>query len=535
MRVTALMEGSTRGAGRSIPEPAPAQGDSPPVSTGGWDAFSPINNMPPENAIELVNWFPQPGWVELRKGFLNHSDTDVTDPVESLMAYQGETVASPRLFGAAGTVIYDVTGASGSSSQTGLTNARWQHVNFATSGGHFLWICNGDDTPRFWDGAAWANAVITGVTPEDIIQCAIYRNRIWGVLKDSTTACYLPLDSVQGAATTLELGGYFMKGGHLVAIATWSSDVNYGTNEYIVFISSFGEAAIFLIYDPTAPEGFAYRGTSSLGSPIGRRCFCRMGADLGVITIDGVYPLSKIVSYDRAATASLALTAKIMHAMSQAATDFSEQFGWQLIAYPRGNMAILNVPNVEGAIQEQFVMNTITGSWCKFTGQNANCWETFDNLLYFGGNDGIVRLADAAAGDEDAILEADMQCAYNYYQARGRNKRWTTLRPLVSKDTSFPADLQVGLSIDFETNDALDDVFTASLSEGAVWDDPDTLWDEAMWPGIVTEAKWVAVSGIGYCASIRMKISVPWDVSLTAPQTLRVNGFDILYDFGAFI
>lgn len=535
MRLTALKEGRVRGAGQTIPAPAPAQGESPPVSTGGWDAFSPINNMPPENAIALVNWFPTPGWIELRKGYLRHSDTMGGDAIESLMAYQGETVASPRLFAAAGTEIFDVTGGAASSVLNTLSNARWQHVNFATSGGHFLWICNGADTPRFWNGTIWANAVITGITPANAIQCCTYRNRIWGVIKDSTKAFYLPLDSVQGAASTLELGGYFSRGGYLVACATWSSDVNYGTNEYIVFISSYGETAIFLIYDPTSPDGFAYRGTASLGSPIGRRCFCRMGADLGVITIDGVFPLSKVVSYDRAATASLALTANIMAAMSSAATDWSTQFGWQLIAYPRANMAILNVPQVEGAIQDQFVMNTINGAWCRFTGQNANCWEVFDNLAYFGGNDGIVYLADAAAGDEDATLEADMQCAYNYYAARGRNKRWTTLRPLVSKDTSFPADLQIGLSVDFETNDALDDVFTASLDDIALWDDPNTLWDEAMWPGVVTEAKWVAVSGIGYCSSIRMKISVPWNSSLTAPQTLRVNGFDILYDFGSFV
>lgn len=535
MRLTALRDGMVRGAGRSIPAPAPAQGESPPVPTGGWDAASPISNMPAENAVALVNWFPQPGWVELRKGYLNHSSIGVSTAIESLMAYQGETVASPRLFAAAGSVIYDATADPATSDVTALTSARWQHVNFATTGGHYLWICNGSDTPRFYDGTLWSTAVITGITPADAIHCCIYRNRIWGVLKDSTTAFYLPLDSVQGAATTLELGGYFSKGGYLVAAATWSSDVNYGTNEYIVFISSYGECAIFLIYDPTAAEGFAYRGTSSLGSPIGRRCFCRMGADLGVITIDGVFPLSKVVSYDRAAVSSLALTANIMAAMSQAATDWQSQFGWQLISYPRSNMAILNVPQVEGAIQDQFVMNTINGAWCKFTGQNANCWEIFQNRAYFGGNDGIVMLADAAAGDEDAVLEADMECAYNYLQARGRNKRLTSLRPLITKDTAFPVDLQIGISVDFQTNDAFDDVFSSTTADLPMWDDPATLWDEAVWPGETVSADWIAVSGIGYAFSVRMKISVPWNDTLTSPMTLKVNAFDLLYDYGAFI
>lgn len=536
MRLTALKDGYVKGAGRNIPAPMTSQGESPPVPTGGWDAKSPISNMPPENAVALVNWFPQPGWIELRKGFLNYADTGTGEPVDSVMAYQGETVSSPRLFAASGTEIFDVTGGTSSSDLSGLTNARWQHINFATSGGHFLWMCNGADVPRFYDGANWTTATITGVTPEDIIQVCQYRNRIWGVLKDSTQAFYMPLDSVQGAATTIEMGGYFSRGGHLVACATWSSDVNYGTNEYIVFISSYGETAIFLIYDPTTVNGFSYRGTSSLGSPLGTRCFCRMGADLGVITLDGVFPLSRVVSYDRAATASLALTDNIMQAMTTAATNYGTNFGWQLIAYPRSNMAILNVPTVEGAVQDQYVMNTITGSWCKFVGQNANCWEIFDNRAYFGGNTGLVYLADEAAGDEDATLEADMQCAYNYYGQRGINKQWTTLRPLLTKDTTFPADLQIGLSIDFQTNNALDDVFASSdLGDVAIWNDPDTKWDEAMWPGVETIQDWAAVSGIGYCSSIRMKIAVPWTADLISAKELRVNGFDILLKPGGYI
>lgn len=532
MRNTFLAEGKAQ-RGRA-PAPDTAQGASLTAPIGGWDAYSPISNMPPANAMELINWFPRPGWIELRKGFLNHSTTGTGAAVDSLMPYQGITTSLDRLFAASATNVYDVTGVSAVSGAA-ITNPRFQWTNFGTSGGHFLWICNGADEPRYWDGAAWTNVVITGVTETDIIDVVPYRGRLWMVLKNSTKAAYLPLDSIQGAAVTFELGSYFTLGGSLRSIATWSTSVSGGTDEYIVFISSFGECVIFLIYDPTQVAGVNFVGTATLGSPVGQRCWCHAGADVMLITIDGVVPLSKVVNYDRAAIATFAITKNIMNVMSDSATQFGDNFGWQIISYPRGEMAIMNVPIVAGATQVQYVMNTITGAWCQFTGQNANCWAIFQNRAYFGGNDGIVRLADEAAGDENETLEADMQAAYNYYKARGMNKQWTTLRPLVTKDSTFGVTLQIGLSIDFQLNNELDDIITDGSTALAIWDDPDTLWDEALWPGEVNTANWMTVGGIGYCASIRMKVSVPWDISLVAPQLLKVTSFDVIYDRGGFI
>lgn len=536
MRLTARQTGKYRGAGMGIPAPVTSRGSSIPVPVGGWDAYSQIQNMPPQNAVELINWFPQPGWVELRKGFLNHVDTGTGEAVDSLMAYQGPTTASNRLFAASDGEIFDVTGSPASSVLSGLANNRWQHLNFATSGGNHLWICNGADTPRAYDGSAWSTMAITGVTPEDIIACASYRSRIWVVLKDSTQAAYLPLDSIQGAATTLELGTYFTMGGQLKAIGTWSTGVSGGTNEFICFVSSFGEVAIFIIYDPTADGGFNFVGSANIGSPIGTRCLTQIGADLGLITIDGVLPLSQVVNYDRAALQAAAITKNIRTAMADAAKDYKDNFGWQIISYPRSTMAILNVPIVENGSQQQFVMNTITGSWARFTGQNANCWEIFEDRAYFGNNDGVVCIADASAGDQDQTLEADIQGAYNYFGARGRNKRWTTLRPLITKDTSFLIQLSLGLSIDFQLNDTPDAVIDyGAVSTTPIWDDPGTVWDEAQWPGVVTDDDWIAVSGIGYNAAVRLRLSVPWTEDLVGPKTLRINGFDVLYDDGAFI
>jgi hypothetical protein len=532
MRNTWTMDGKAQ-RGRA-PAPMVSKGKTIPVPTGGWDAYSPIGSMPAENAVELINWFPQAGWVELRKGFATWSNTGTGTSVDSLMPYQGITNSLDRLFAASGTRIYDVTGAAAASGAA-ITNTKFQWCNFGTSGGHFLWICNGADIPRYWDGATWTNTAITVITPTDVIDVVPYRGRLWMTLKNSTKAAYLPLDSIQGAAATFELGSYFTLGGHLQSIATWSTSVSGGTDEYIVFISSFGECAIFLIYDPTQASGVNFTGLATLGSPIGQRCWCHAGADVMLMTLDGVVPLSKVVNYDRAAMANFAITKNIMTVMSDSAREFGNNFGWQIISYPRGNMAILNVPIVSGATQEQYVMNTITGAWCRFTGQKANVWAIFEDRAYFGGNDGIVRLADQQAGDEGATLEAHIHAAFNYYGTRGQNKRWTTIRPLMTKDATFAVDLLIGIDVDFQTSQSLDGSIISNGGTLAIWNDPGTVWDGAQWPGLITSADWLAISGIGYCAAIHVHTSIPWSTNLVAPQVLKINSFDVLYDVGAYI
>lgn len=510
-----------------------ATGASVPSPVGGWDAFSPIQNMPPQNAVALVNWFPQPGYVELRRGFLDHVDTETGTPVETLMGFQGANSTLNTLIAASGGELFSVNGPPAASIGSGFTSNRWQYVNFTTSGGSFLWMCNGEDVPQIWDGATLTPAVITGVTEEDMVHCTIYRSRIWTVLKDSTEAAYLPVDSIQGAAVSFDVGANFRNGGYLQAIGTWSTDTNDGPNEFIAFISQYGDVAIYQIEDPGDATKVFFRGTATISTPIGRRCVSKIGSDLGIITIDGVLPLSQVLSYDKAALLGASITKNIRQAMTDAAQDYSSLFGWQLISYPRNTMAILNVPQAENSSQDQFVMNTLTGAWGRFQGQNGSCWEVFEDRAYFGGNDGVVRLADAAGGDENQTLSADMRCAFNYYGQRGREKRWTMIRPSITIDQTFPVLPFMGLNVDFGEDAELAPVEFGTGAALALWNQAE--WNEAVWPGVSSQANWFSIGGMGYCSSIRMTVDIPWTADLAVPRQLKVNGFDMISDTGAFI
>lgn len=493
-----------------------------PVPVGGWDAVSPISEMRPEYALRLDNWFPREGYLELRKGFDLHASPggpSLTDAVETLMVWQGPA-GTNALFAAVTDTIWNVTTTLTPIEITSVSSfgsARFQWTNFTTSGGSFLWACNGSDAPVYYDGSTWASATITGVTSTDIIHVTPHRGRLWLTLKNSTKAAYLPLDSIQGAAVTFDLGGVFNLGGYLMAIDTWSRDGGDGPDDYLCFISSRGQVAVYSMIDPGDSGGVYLVGVYRLGAPIGRRCTERIGPDLAVISIDGVQSLSQASALDRAAQARATITRRVQPAINASARLSAEAFGWQFIAYPKGQMAILNVPLSTGAVH-QYVLNVLTGAWCRFTGQKAYCWALMGDRLFFGG-DGWVLEADVGGADfGGGTLTADVRFPFSYYGERGRKKRWTMAQPIM--ETNISVLPSIGCDVDFTEGAALDAVASAAGAD-VNWNEFN--WNEANWPGgLGLSDEWVSISGLGYAASIRLVIALagrPYGEELLANAT----------------
>src|SRR5688572_7589840 len=86
-----------------------SQVTSPPAPVGGWDAISPLANMPENRAVVLDNWFPTPSDVLVRNGHVLHAHGMGVNPVETLMVYEGLTSAASKLFAATSGNVYDVT------------------------------------------------------------------------------------------------------------------------------------------------------------------------------------------------------------------------------------------------------------------------------------------------------------------------------------------------------------------------------------------------------------------------------------------
>lgn len=474
-----------------------------PAATGGWNDRDGWGAMPEKDALIMDNFWPTPAKVIARKGN-DGWKTGLGAQVESLMGYTPST-GTAALFGAASNSFYNVTtaGAVGAAVVTGLSNARWQHVNMATSGGSFLMAVNGSDKLRGWNGTAWwtdgdGTHDITGVDTATCINISLFKRRMWLVKKNSTSAWYLPVDSIAGAAAELNFGSIFSRGGYLMAMADWSLDAGIGIDDYAAFISSEGEVAIYKGSDPSSATTWALVGVFLVGAPIGRRCVAPLAGDVMLICKDGLIPLSKALMSSRV-NSQVALTDKIQNTVGTSAVLYGTTFGWQPILFPEENMVLLNVPVSVGQ-QQQYAMNTITGAWARFTGWAMNCFTVFGNELYGGGN-GTVYKMWYGLNDDGSDVQAEVLQAFSYFGDRASLKEWTMARPLVA--TTNNASFLFGINTDFDTS-APTGVPTVTASTVGQWGTGK--WGAAKWGGEPRVQKfWQSVQGIGYCAAIHFK------------------------------
>ncbi len=518
-----------------------------PAPVEGWDALSPLAAMKNLRAVQLKNWFPQPGYVEVRKGWQRHARTIVgsTTSVETLMAWNGPS--SAKMFAAGGGSIYETTssGTVGAAELSGLSLNRWQWVNMTTSAGAFLFLVNGTDAARHYNGTTWTSPSITGVSSTDLIHVNVHKKRLWFVQKNTTKAWYLATEAVAGAATSFELGSNFDQGGYLVAMATWTLDYGAGPDDYAVFISSKGQLAVYQGTDPASALTWELVGVFNLAAPIGRRCFTKFGSSPLLITVAGVLQLNLSIKSDEAQLTSTALTARISNSINTAARLYDDNFGWELCVYPRGTRLVLNIPTAENSTAIQYVMNTITGAWCEFDGHNANTFLVFNDELYFGSNIGTVAKADQTSADGQTAITALGQTAYNPLGSAGQLKRFTMAQPLIM--TEGTARVSVGVSADFIETETISTP-VGVVAATSLWDS--AVWDTDVWGGEpIFVNDWTSTPALGRFASVKFTAKTgveagiwgagDWEIALWgiyAPEhILQVNGFVVLSEAGGHI
>jgi hypothetical protein len=344
---------------------------------------------------------------------------------------------------------------------------------------------------------------ITGVNSNTFINVNLFKNRLYFTQKDTLTCWYLDVDAIGGPASPLYFGGIARNSGYLQAMGTWTLDAGQGADDYAVFVTSMGEVIVYNGTDPDSIDTWALKGVWQLGQTFSRRCFFKWSGDLLLLTKDGLVPLASALQSSRL-DPRVNLTDKIYFAVSQAATLYSDLFGWQINYYASANMLILSIPTSEG--MEQFVMHNITKAWGRFTDIQAYCWEvTGDSTMNFGGN-GIVGLFYDGYSDNGSNITATAQQAYSYYERPGQLKRFMLVRPILQSTGGVP-NVVCGLSVDFDTQSQLGAVqFNPSALTDGVWDT--SKWDQANWAGgLITTKVWQGVTGLGFAGSINLNVA----------------------------
>lgn len=495
------------------------KGASVPPPVGGLNSRDELANMDERDALILVNYFPQTAAAELRKGFDEHV-TGITGTIGTLMEWRGP--AGQKLFAANASAIYDVTsaGAVGAASVSSLSNNYWSHTMMATAGGNFLVCVNGADGLRSYSGAAWATQVVTVAVAADLNFVWQHKRRLWFVEKASTSIWYLPVDSIAGAAAELDLGPLLSLGGKIVAGATWTLDGGIGIDDHMVLLSSAGQIIIYKGTDPASATTWELVGVFRCAPPIGQRCLVGTGSDVAILTIEGIVSLQGVMALDRAAGDKATVTNKINDLFNDDAISYGSLTGWQMLTYPRNHMVIVNVP-LSASTAYQYVMNALTGAWCKFTAMNAACWSRYNEDIFFASG-GTVYKADTGTDDNGAAIPGDIKSSFNYFGERGRLKQFHMLRPIISSTGIVSPAIQ----LNYDFGDVVPtDVPLTTFSGSSVWDT--AVWDVDVWAGgEETSAAWGAAFGLGYCASVRMK-------TLSVGVSIKVMAFDVTMQPGA--
>lgn len=346
---------------------------------------------------------------------------------------------------------------------------------------------------------------ITGVDPRTFIVVTLYANRLFFVEKDSMRVWYLTANQISGAASSFDLGSLMSMGGSLQTMATWTVDNADGVQEYACFISTEGEVLMYAGTDPSSASNWVKAGHFYIGRPIGRRCVARWGSDMVVLTTDGFVPLSKALLTDRFQLQG-AISDKISNLVNTDTRSYFNNFGWQAIFYPTGAKMLVNVPQVQNSQQYQYVMNTITGAWCRFTGWNANVFEILGNDLYFGSNvvsgSAYVSKCDVGYSDDGAYIFGEAKTAFQYFGYPGRQKHVSMVQPVFS----ITGNMTATLAIDMDFTDSYPAAQPAFSGTGG------TLWNTALWntfpwsPGVSTKTDWQGITGVGDSGALHMRI-----------------------------
>lgn len=477
--------------------------------------------MEATEAVVLENWFPRPGSVDLRSGYVEHAPGFGADGPKLLMTWNGPVTS--KLFAATSDEIYECTAAAAiGAPSASVTSSDLSWVNFEVLGGAYLVAVNGADLLKLYNGTTWqdidgaSTPSITGVATSSLTSVAVIHRRLWFTRAGSTSAWYLPVAQVGGALTEFPLGQVFSRGGHLVGIATWSSDAGDGQDDYTVFASSEGELAIYRGSDPSTASGFSKVGVLPVAAPIaGHRCFAKFGGDLLYLCELGLFSLSKLLGTRDSVIANLALTNKIDRAFAQAVKLYRTNTNWQVLDYPREQALIVNIPITNG-YSEQYVMNTLTGAWARFTGWNTSALVVHRRELFGALVDSVAKLWSGVS-DDGSVVRGKLQLAYNYFRSQGFKKHIKLFAPMLR--TTAEVATKLGVDVDF-TMHGVGSPAAINPPEGSSWDASN--WDDAFWAGDFTiSTGWVSVPAEeGFAHSILFQIE-------THSAEVQLLGFNV--------
>ena len=458
----------------------------PPI--GGWNTRDDPVQMQSTDATHLVNFFPESNQVAMRRGFSSHATGVGSGNVDTVVEFfDGST---RKLLATSPTNIYDATSVGAATSLAGsFTEGRWQ----SSMMNGIMGLVNGADAPQTFNGVAIAAMTISGPTIANLIGIYVFKSRSYFWEDGSQSFWYSSVNALGGVLTEFALGEIAKKGGKLLIMNSWTVDGGSGPDDYAVFVMSSGEVLVYQGSDPGSSSDWALVGSYTIPVPLDIRGVQKVGAEVMVLTDSDVVFLPS--AFDKPSPPPT----KLKGALELAGPIYRANTGWQAIYYPKRAMLILNIP-IAAAQFEQYVMNTATGSPCRFISQEGRSWGIYNDDLYFGSTDGIVYQADNGTKDNTSSINCDARQAWSDLGTPGL-KIVNAFRPVFSATGSF----NMGADIGFDFTNAVVNRATTSGGSGVPWGSP---WGTPWSSGTAINQDWIAASGYGQTVSVQISLAV---------------------------
>lgn len=480
-----------------------------PAPVGGLNYRDPISVMAPTDALVMKNFIPKQTGAELRKGWQYFTEAPLDDPIVSMFSYNAGDPENNKLFVASGGEIWDVTdGSSTSVASTGSTDDLWNTTQFAN--GADVWLLAVSPSGGYWtyDGATWTQQTVTGL-PNDPTSVAVWKNRVWFTVKDSSSVYYLDtVDAIAGTAVEFTMGSVLRNGGYVRGLVNWTLDAGIGLDDYLVVIGSQGDVGVWQGTDPSDPAKFGIKGIWYIGPvPKYGRFFTNFGGDVMILSELGVVPMSRLVN-GQFSEIQPGPAAKIQSVLSPVISQLRNEISFDLYVVPSSDIMVIKLPIMDGTYT-QYAMNVNTGAWCTLTGIPITCTASLGGQMFFGTDDKYI--AKGFVGEFDQVgfdgeggqpVDGELQTSFNSFDSPGRLKRFVMARPVFI--ARQPPSLKAKINTQYS--------FSGVAGAPSFSSDPRAEWDESEWnlarwgSSSNTFEIWIGTTGLGYYGAFRMRV-----------------------------
>jgi hypothetical protein len=476
----------------------------------------------PGYAQVIENGYSTPQGITPRSGKVRHATTG-TKALNSFIAFKGS--ATSRLFACGDGKIWDVKTPISpiivlTPLMTGKTGNNWSYEHVTNAGGRFVLAVNGSDLHMTYSEATglWQinTPAITGISSTTLSQVFSHAQRPWFIQKNSLSAWYLGVDAIGGAAVEFPMKSIFSKGGSLLYGSTWSSETGSELSQRAVFVSTEGQAAVYVGTDPTSSTTWRLANVYEITRPLGKNSFANIGGELICITESGLVPLSEAIVKDVAALEISAITREVSPKWGKIVKQFGSRdfgfvkwpkkgLGYIFFSTPYGSVTGVDRPNVPPFNYTSYLT---TGAWSIYTQWDMQCAIEFEGQVYFGSANGNIYRAEETGKDD---IEPYTFKYAEWPTSIGNSENTSTFLEMRTKFTYSVAFLaQTGMMIDDElvwpANNVfiLDDVLSIRWDSGFTWDSG-LAWD--LISTVKTQNQWTSVGLTGYRAAPFVQMS----------------------------